>query len=908
MPTDFPEFRPPAQSTLLSVLEHIERPGYAIRNALRGNFAGAGRQLKDFLGETVDAAIPFVDAYRPTARHEDFVSGSEFVGAGNLPSLARAPIDAAVSFVTNPLSAVSFGRGRGVRVFGETVAGEGKTLDPLTLAGKGLGRATDAVLAELPPRAAARVRGAGTWGKRALGWDKVTPQQQKVLEDTRTTGNLVARANAGRIIGMLKGITPAEDKALAMVMHNVRKTPDGRWEVLDPVHRANRAAPQRETLEQQRAYLRARLQTLLAKEPELAKTVDVERAAKALDDLVTWNYQQWTETQDLGGLAQGARTGGSVDYLMRSFRKERPDDVAFADARPNSPNALRRRALEDETELAAYLNANPKVDLELSAIESAAKRAIAQGRIATRAALGQELAKDAGYQATRGVPGAPPARFALAEQGDRDAANAVIERLRSTDPDYAHRLDAAFNGIPPPNWFMETLRSANQIFKPAAVFGVVIPRVGAGVRNQIGGINQVLATEGTGKAVLPLARRTWANVKGAIDDYFLEATGARKLQPDELTQALDAIDDAFRAGSGSAKEVVARLRAARPELADALEWGVLDDFVREEDLIKQIANPASPWWKMWDRPLWRAPAKYFQGVEQRMRLGTFLELRKQGTSVPEAADLTKSAFLRYESWTPENANFRTIIPFAQFQSQTIPQQAGWLSRQPGAAVALGGLFSTDPNAPPIYEYIAEQPHLRLGQDREGNELVAAGLSLPVEALDLVPNISGTIMETGRQIERGIVGSSQPLLKTAYSVVTGQDPFFKAPFGQYDKVPIAGEGLGQDAGRLYNVVAGTGLIQPLSVNLIQLDRLLDQRKSVPDRALGLLTGARVVSVDPDRALAEQLTDYLERNPNVQQRRSLYTRSDDPETQALLRQLRTIRSRMAERRREQAAAGT
>jgi hypothetical protein len=102
-----PFFAPARKGALLSALDYADRPGQVVRNLLRGNLAGAGRQVGDFLGDTVDAFLPG-DLIPEFSRPDDYVSGGDLVGLHE-PGFWKTTADIGVGLLTDPLTYLSFG-------------------------------------------------------------------------------------------------------------------------------------------------------------------------------------------------------------------------------------------------------------------------------------------------------------------------------------------------------------------------------------------------------------------------------------------------------------------------------------------------------------------------------------------------------------------------------------------------------------------------------------------------------------------------------------------------------------------------------------------------------------------------------------------------------------------------------
>ena len=76
----------------------------------------------------------------------------------------------------------------------------------------------------------------------------------------------------------------------------------------------------------------------------------------------------------------------------------------------------------------------------------------------------------------------------------------------------------------------------------------------------------------------------------------------------------------------------------------------------------------------------------------------------------------------------------------------------------------------------------------------------------------------------------------------------------------------------------------------------------------DKALSMLTGTRVVSVDQNKAIQQRLQDYLKNNPDVQSYQSFFQNDKDPQTQALIKALTEAKKRAKAKREEAANVST
>jgi hypothetical protein len=286
------------------------------------------------------------------------------------------------------------------------------------------------------------------------------------------------------------------------------------------------------------------------------------------------------------------------------------------------------------------------------------------------------------------------------------------------------------------------------------------------------------------------------------------------------------------------------------------------------------------------------PAAIGQGLEQRIRLGTFKELVKGGKSLDDAARIVKDTALDYNVPGIANRRFRDIVPFGAFITQNAKQQAGFIAKYPGVAVGAEHFFGEGHGDELKYPYMDEQLAIPNGLDEEGNPRYITSIGLPLEGL---ANIGTSYRST--------VGNLQPLLKAAASSVTGIDPFTGGQYGTYEK--IAGVEMGE-AGRKLNMVASTGLLQPFTSLLQPITLAMDDRKSIPEKLMQATTYLRQTSVDPHRAERQRVEELLKDMPDVKQYKSYYKTDENPEVDELLGRLKDARAALKEKR-AAAAAG-
>jgi hypothetical protein len=289
-----------------------------------------------------------------------------------------------------------------------------------------------------------------------------------------------------------------------------------------------------------------------------------------------------------------------------------------------------------------------------------------------------------------------------------------------------------------------------------------------------------------------------------------------------------------------------------------------------------------------------------------MRLGVFKALRPK-VGDDEAARIVKDTFFDYDVSSVANRAARDVIPFFQFTAKAVPQQIKLLMEKGAfpsvARNTIEQLYNQGNNAilPP---HLQGQPVIPVGQDEEGNPSYLTGFGAPFEALGQIPNLTGDLSNIGPELRSNIVASANPAAKFLASATFGIDPYFGTPFGSYDKAPYVAQALGADerseTARLWNLLSGSGIAQPLASPVAVASGILDPRRSEAETALNALTGVRVKSVDEDTALRQLLEESLRRNPAVRRYETLYQESPDEDTQAMLAELRRIKAEQKQKR--------
>ncbi len=826
-----------------------------------GSLEGAARQAADIVGEAIDAPIPG-DWIPQFSRPQDEVTGADVEGISKdwqkeHPLLALGAGLPADIFL-DPLTYTGFG------LLGKAAVGVGKGAEALALASK-IPKAEEAIQALKAGAATAGVK-----ARSILGAQRLTPEAQSALGAASAAKGNEAQAGLSAIKGSesLNALIGDEPKIVGDIIDNFKwgenKLPSDLYGGLAK----GEQGPLTSALDPNR----------IAAHPGVNPD-NIERITKAVQDTIDIGQNQ--------ALRPGIFNPESLpkEYLARGYKGQTEEQainevLGRGPEGLGSPGAAKGRTLEGAEDVASYLGKNPKVEYERNAIARLAQRAQAQGSLAGRAEIGRKLLGDA---------------FTLTDDTQRSAVTEKIRQMAaSADPieqESAKVLHDAFHGLAPRGALTDALARVNRVVKPMMVYGFAIPKFGSIVRNKISGIWQAASTPAARGVALEQAKRLPSDLYGAVVDSL-----GLKVGKDKLGQAGALIEDAFSKSKGAAKNASDYLRQSAgaggytgQELADVVDSGAISGFVSSEDLIKSMAaSPRAAKWKS----VTEWPGRMFKGVEDRMRTGMALDLLRKGKTADEIGQIVRDSMYDYSVSSTGNRTARDILPFANYSMKAGVQQAKLLQEKPWLAVALSSLL-TEKQGQATYPYMSGRLNIPLGADEQGNQQYASGLGLPFEALNMIPNLSGSPQDAGRDVGRTLVGSTQPLLKTAGSLIFGNDPTFGTPAGSYSKLPGNIEGGG--IGRAYNLAAGAGLTQPIESLVRTAGKLADDRGSAGTKALDLLSGANVVSVDPDRALQQRLTNYLRNRPDIASVQSLYSKTKDPEGLALIKALNEAKKR-------------
>ncbi len=857
------------QSAWLDFLGWIDQPGAAVRSLIHGKPGGAVRHLADFALDPLDALIP----------------------GDVIPQMSRPtddqPAGSIEKILTNPITYVGLIPGAGPAVQRAARAAAAKTYQALPDVGKRLADDTRRTVGwddysqafTRPEVTAARTP--------PPGWDGSTPFTTTYGAKTIQPEDLLAQASGIEQLGRgaqladaeqfirAAGLpTTSEKQILSDALHNLDYTAGGPVPtVLVPGWVA-----QGKPLVERVNEAKRRVGLLLGK--------GMQGDAAKLNRLIEGHYghteRQLQDALVNRGISPGREQG---DYLLRRYTGQ---------GGPSSSTKLRE--FNTAEQLVEHLQNNPRVRLDRDYVAAITERAAKQGTMLKRAFLRDELTDPS------------VSRHLLDEAAtgpEAEAARALMKQSMQAavpDSDTWARLRYELHGTEPQGMMADLARSVNTVFKPAAVYGVVpFIKLGSIVRNQLTALWQL---GGTPEGRSYLARNPGdvvRNLFGAFDDGAVKGLGFKRISGGEITQSLDAIDQAAKASGGSLAGTSAALRnQGHDTVADALEFGVMQGYVSSERLLNDALtartsiNPIN-WILPGRSAVSNINGAMFGGLEQRMRLAAFLDTQRQlvakgmgqREASAKAAKWASDTFLDYNVSSQGNRTLRTVFPFAQFVVKSARQQAEVLTRMPGVLPAVGTLYGGDE----LPDYARQQAHIGT---------VLPGMA-PTDVFNTLPNLTGSSSFGGFvNSAKSAANALHPLLGASIGLASGVDTFTGKPYLQDARLPgrdpYTTERNAGDVG--YGLLEDIGLAQPIA-GAVQQAKTLGRMPSAGTAALRYATGINVLTPDPQRVEAQSLRADLQADPRVRTFESLYSKSPDQSLQAALKRLNEVQKELKQK---------
>ena len=282
-----------------------------------------------------------------------------------------------------------------------------------------------------------------------------------------------------------------------------------------------------------------------------------------------------------------------------------------------------------------------------------------------------------------------------------------------------------------------------------------------------------------------------------------------------------------------------------------------------------------------------------RGVEDALRVGTFLTQTRRGVDPTFAGDMTRLTQLDYapEAFTSFERNFmKRLLPFYSFQRQILPSIADNVMYRPGGlqgqtirAVTRGTEPSEDNFIP---EHLRQSaaiplpegwPSLLGGEPAEGLQRYITNIDLPFEStLNLfTPGIGATtsarLADTVQKTASNLLGQTNPLLKYGLEAATNRQLYTGRELS--DLYSALAEDIGPIGRPIEQAIINLVPFGARGISMYRQfnDDRLDPADARLKAAFNVLAGVKLTDVDEERtkrqAARGMLNQILETTPGV-----------------------------------------
>tara|TARA_Y100000593_G_scaffold94628_1_gene194744 strand:- start:4569 stop:7529 length:2961 start_codon:yes stop_codon:yes gene_type:complete len=283
------------------------------------------------------------------------------------------------------------------------------------------------------------------------------------------------------------------------------------------------------------------------------------------------------------------------------------------------------------------------------------------------------------------------------------------------------------------------------------------------------------------------------------------------------------------------------------------------------------------------------------------RLVGFMTQIRKGVSADDAMRNVNSAQINYNpsNYTPAERHLKRIFPFYSFARGNFMHMANELMQRPGGRTAqviraMNRAHSPDEATP---DYVAGTASIPLGQKPDGSRSYITGLGLMNEPF--LQNFGGG----ARGMMLNQISAMNPLIKAPLEEAFGKSAFQDRNIRDLD--PVIGRTLSNilqlsqnpsaafTGGETESVrpvrIPGAALLEPMIANsplaraATTVRQLTDPRKSAGNKALNLLTGARMTDISPaaQEAIMRERLSQLMRSEGAKEFVRTYFQQDSPE---------------------------
>ena len=317
------------------------------------------------------------------------------------------------------------------------------------------------------------------------------------------------------------------------------------------------------------------------------------------------------------------------------------------------------------------------------------------------------------------------------------------------------------------------------------------------------------------------------------------------------------------------------------------------------------------------RPSSRFPPAVASGnlqllTENYHRITTFLHNLKKGVAPKQAKAISDALYVNYDPRNFsrfENEVMLRLIPFYKFSRRIIPTVLKELAQHPGGpSAALIRAINQPESEGFLPEYLQGGLAIPVGgQDEEGMQTFLTQFGLPIEQLNYFHAGPRGLTKTGLDL----AGMLNPYLKAPAELLTGRQFYSDRDLRDLEgRLGRIGESVGllDDPKSVPLLLEQAVSNSPLARVVSSAGTLVDPRKSIPAKALNLLSGLRLSDVDLPQQEAIQTRNMIEEmlrgEPGVGLFQNIYVSPEDweklePEQQELylLSKLMSQRARKA-----------
>ena len=230
---------------------------------------------------------------------------------------------------------------------------------------------------------------------------------------------------------------------------------------------------------------------------------------------------------------------------------------------------------------------------------------------------------------------------------------------------------------------------------------------------------------------------------------------------------------------------------------------------------------------------------------------TWLRKLEEGQSWAQASIETNAAHVDYKALTRVERDYlKRVMPWYTFNRRMIPWQLGEIAQNPGGIVAQTIRAAGTPEG-----FVPEQAvgGIPVGEEKDGMQKYVT-LDLPHETINSLFKIEPTMLGTVQQTMMGHMAQGHPLLKGPAEVAFGKSTHrggqeLSSMRGPLTPLNPSNEDW-RPGGTVVSSIIGNSPVMPY---LTQLKSIRDDRKSVLERGINLLTG--ISSHDVDVAASE-----------------------------------------------------